>query len=145
MRVKPETGERRTLIVDEVEEHERFQEPSKVGWRHEACDRSVFLTACPLGDSRTRTALNKNCLRHKFAFLNVVLKPGALPSALLPTRASHQSSPAPASQAQRVLCPRLRPGNVPKESLLECGQRSGPVAFESQLRSLGVAGHYARP
>ena len=32
MRVEPEAGERRTLIIDEVKEHERFQKPSKVGW-----------------------------------------------------------------------------------------------------------------
>jgi hypothetical protein len=42
----------------------------------------VFLSACPFGDSRTGTALNKSCWRHKFAFLNVSLKTGALPSAL---------------------------------------------------------------
>jgi hypothetical protein len=82
MWVEPEPGERSTLIIDEVKEHEGFQEPSKVGWRHQACDRSVFLSACPFGDSRTGTALNKSCWRHKFAFLNVSLKTGALPSAL---------------------------------------------------------------
>src|SRR3984957_8366654 len=113
MWVEPETGERRALIIDEVKEHERFQEPSKVGWRHQACDGSVFLPACPLDDSRTGTALNKSCWRHNFAFLNVSLKPGALPSALLSTTASRQSSSAPASQARRVLCPRHRPQNAP--------------------------------
>ena len=32
MWVESETGERRALIIDEVKEHDRFQEPSKVGW-----------------------------------------------------------------------------------------------------------------
>ena len=82
MWVEPEPGERSTLIIDEVKEHEGFQEPSKVGWRHQACDRSVFLSAGPFGDSRTGIALNKSCWRHNFAFLNVSLKTGALPSAL---------------------------------------------------------------
>src|ERR1700719_573842 len=53
--VEPETGEWRTLIVDQVEKHKRFQEPSKAGWRHQACDGSVFLSACSFSDSRNRT------------------------------------------------------------------------------------------
>ena len=49
--MEPETRERFSLIVDEVEKHEGFQKTSKVGRRHEACDGSVTLAAGPSGDA----------------------------------------------------------------------------------------------
>src|ERR1700722_2475517 len=49
------------------------QDSSKVGWRHQARDGSVFLSACPFGDSRNGTSLDKSCLRHKLAFLTLSL------------------------------------------------------------------------
>src|SRR5712691_3197327 len=51
MWMEPETRERFSLIVDQVEKHEGFQKTAKVGRRHEACDRPVILSAGPSGDA----------------------------------------------------------------------------------------------
>src|SRR5882757_4345989 len=55
-----------SLIVDEVKEHERFQETSKVGGRHEAGDGSMFLSTSPFGDSGKRTLFHNDSLVFHF-------------------------------------------------------------------------------
>src|SRR5713226_3728430 len=55
MGMEPETTKRFSAIVEEVKEDEGFQKMSKVGGRHQACDRSVTLSAGPRGDAGNRT------------------------------------------------------------------------------------------
>src|SRR5260370_36683727 len=55
MWMHPKTGERLSLIVDEVKEYEGFQKTAKVGRGHQACDRPVTLSAGPSGDAGKRT------------------------------------------------------------------------------------------
>src|SRR6202030_2890589 len=47
MWMEPETRERFSLIVDQVEKYEGFQKTPKVGRRHEACGGAVPLAAGP--------------------------------------------------------------------------------------------------
>src|SRR5438445_6815143 len=51
MWMEPETRERFSLIVDQVEKYEGFQKTAKVGRRHESCDGPVTLAARPPGDT----------------------------------------------------------------------------------------------
>src|ERR1700732_4517604 len=57
MWMEPETRERFSLIVDQVEKHEGFQKTPKVGRRHEACDGPVTLAAGPSSDSNNGSVL----------------------------------------------------------------------------------------
>jgi hypothetical protein len=45
MRMESETGERLSVIVEEVKEYEWFQKLAEVGRRHQARDRPVSLPA----------------------------------------------------------------------------------------------------
>src|SRR6202166_3843591 len=51
MWMEPETRERFSLIVDQVEKHEGFQKTAKVRRRHETRDGPVTLSAGPSGDA----------------------------------------------------------------------------------------------
>src|SRR5580704_13331221 len=57
MWMEPETRERFSLIVDQVEKYEGFQKTPKVGRRHEACDGPVTLAAGPSSDSNNGSVL----------------------------------------------------------------------------------------
>src|SRR5260221_13395097 len=50
----PETRERFSLIVDQVQKHGGFQKTATGGRRHEACDGPASLSARPSGDSGYR-------------------------------------------------------------------------------------------
>jgi hypothetical protein len=54
MRMEPETGERFSLIVDEVKEYKGFQDTAKVGRRHQACDRAMILSTSASVDAGNR-------------------------------------------------------------------------------------------
>src|SRR5258708_19714632 len=65
MWMEPETRERFSLIVDQVEKYEGFQKTAKVGRRHEACDAPLTLPPCP---SREPPNVCSLCFSCKLAF-----------------------------------------------------------------------------
>src|SRR6202795_3142008 len=65
MWMEPETPERFSLIVNEVEKHEGFQKTAKVRRRHEARDGPVILSAGPSGDA-SNGCVSGFYIRHGF-------------------------------------------------------------------------------
>ena len=82
--MESETGEWVSLSVEDVKEYEGFQETAKVGRRHQACDRSVILSAGTSGNAGKRKLRHDVCdqrtssgfvvgfqVRHELTFLQL--------------------------------------------------------------------------
>src|SRR5258708_31601141 len=112
MWMEPETRERFSLIVDQVEKHEGFQKTAKVGRRHEACDGRVILSAGPSGDASNGCVLGFY-IKHRFGLSKLGCHGlrAAFSAAVHPSRSSiivwawFSSSASPLSTSLPWKCP----------------------------------------